>query len=60
LEADEYRTRPIARAIPRITVVDTDLPARREAPRTHDERIQQQERQQQQQVHQHQRVDAPC
>jgi len=41
-------SRPVARPVPRVAIVDADLPARREAPRTHDERMQQQERQQQQ------------
>ncbi len=40
--------RPVPRPVPRVAIVDADLPARREAPRTHDERMQQQERQQQQ------------
>ncbi len=48
LEDGDHRFRPPQRVVPRITVVDSDLPARREAPRTHDERLQQQERQQQQ------------
>ncbi len=41
----DHRPRP--RPVPRVAV-DPDLPARSEAPRTHDERLQQQERQQQQ------------
>jgi uncharacterized circularly permuted ATP-grasp superfamily protein len=48
LEDGDHRFRPPQRVVPRVTVVDSDLPARREAPRTHDERLQQQERQQQQ------------
>jgi uncharacterized circularly permuted ATP-grasp superfamily protein len=48
LDDSGVRQRPAARPVPRVTIVDADLPARREAPRTHDERMQQQERQQQQ------------
>lgn len=43
--APDHRPRP--RSVPRVAV-DPDLPARSDAPRTHDERLQQQERQQQQ------------
>ena len=48
LDDSAQRPRPAPRVVPRVSVVDADLPARREAPRTHDERMQQQERQQQQ------------
>lgn len=48
LDDSGQRPRPMPRPIPRVAIVDADLPARREAPRTHDERMQQQERQQQQ------------
>lgn len=47
LESGQLTHRPQPRPVPRIAV-DADLPARREAPRTHDERLHQQERQQQQ------------
>jgi len=52
LDDSAQRPRPAPRAVPRVSVVDADLPARREAPRTHDERMQQQERQQQQESQQ--------
>jgi uncharacterized circularly permuted ATP-grasp superfamily protein len=48
LDDSGQRPRPMTRSVPRVAIVDADLPARREAPRTHDERMQQQERQQQQ------------
>ncbi len=47
----------MARPVPRVAIVDADLPARREAPRTHDERMQQQERQQQQMGQQQECLD---
>ncbi len=52
LDDSAQRPRPAPRVVPRVSVVDADLPARREAPRTHDERMQQQERQQQQESQQ--------
>lgn len=45
--------------VPRVTVVDTDLPARADAPTSHDDRIVQQERQQQQERRQ-QAGGGPC
>lgn len=48
LDDGSVPARPATRRIPRVAIVESDLPARREAPRTHDERMQQQERQQQQ------------
>ncbi len=58
LESASSDARPPTRAIPRIAV-DPDLPARHEAPRTHDERLQQQERQQQQ-GNSARVVESPC
>ena len=47
---DDAEQRPSAPSVsvPRLTVVDTDIPERTDAPSSHDDRIVQQERQQQQ------------
>jgi len=48
LDDTEPRTPPPSMNVPRITVVDTNIPDRADAPSSHDDRIVQQERQQQQ------------